>query len=81
MSHINATRLSGYDTISIFASSDDSFKCMKTLATNPEKVALVRFLIIEYVRDNIENRRVTTYLLKNLINMHSLFDFRGIAFQ
>jgi hypothetical protein len=66
-----------YDTISIFTSSDDSLKCMETLATNPEKAALVRSLIIEYARDmNIENRRVTTYLSKSLINMHSLSDFR-----
>ena len=66
-----------YDTISIFTSSNESLKCMETLATNPEKAALVHFLIIEYARDNyIENRRVTTYLSKSLINMHSLSDFR-----
>ena len=66
-----------YDTISVFTSSDKSLKCMETLATNPEKAALVHFLIIEYARDtNIENRRVTTYLSKSLINMHSLSDFR-----
>ena len=52
---------------------------METLATNPEKATLARFLIIEYPRDNhIENRRMTTYLRlsKSLINMHSLSDFR-----
>ena len=66
-----------YDTISICASSDDSLKCMETLATNSDKAALVRFLTIEYARDNIsENRRVTNYLSKSLINMHSLSDFR-----
>ena len=66
-----------YDTISIFTSRDDSLKCMETLATNPEKAAFVRFLTIEYARDNIvKNRRVTTYLLQSLLNMHSLSDFR-----
>ena len=66
-----------YDTLSIFAFSDDAFKCMETLATNPEKAALVHFLTVEYARNNIDkNRRVTTYLSKSLINMHSLSDFR-----
>ena len=66
-----------YDTISIYASSDDALKCMKTLTTNSEKTALVRSLTIEYARDNInKNQRVTTYLSKCLINMHSLSDFR-----
>ena len=65
-----------YDSILIFASSDDSVKCMKTLATNPEKAALVRFLTIEYGRDFDNNQRVTSYLLKSLINMHTLSDFR-----
>ena len=66
-----------YDTLTICASRNDSLKCMKTLATNPEKAALVRFLIIEYARHKIDkNRRVTTYLSKSLINMHSLSDFR-----
>ena len=51
---------------------------METLATNLEKAALVRFLTIEYVSDNKNNnsRRVTTYLSKSLINMHTLSDFR-----
>ena len=66
-----------YDTISVFTSSDNSLKCMETLATNPEKAALVCSLVIEYARDqNIENRKVTTYLLKSLRNMHTLSDFR-----
>ena len=68
-----------YDTIPIFTSSNESLKCMETLATNPEKAGLARFLIIEYARDNyIENRRMTTYLRlsKSIINMHSLSDFR-----
>ena len=66
-----------YDTISIFSGGKDSLKCMETLATNPKKAALVRFLIIEYARhDKVENRKVTTYLSKSLINMHSLSDFR-----
>jgi hypothetical protein len=66
-----------YDTLYIFTFSDDSLKCMETLATNPEKAALVRFLTIEYARDKIDkNRRVTTYLSKSLINMHYLSDFR-----
>jgi len=54
-------------------------KCMKTLATNSEKAALVRFLTIEYPYDHINRnceRRMTTYLLKSLINMRSLSDFR-----
>ena len=66
-----------YDTLSIFTSSDDSLKCMETLATNPEKAALVRFLTIKYDHDDInKNQRVTKYLFKSLINMHSLSDFR-----
>jgi hypothetical protein len=66
-----------YHTLSIFASSDGSLKCLETLATNSEKSALVCFLIIEYARNNIDkNRTVTTYLSKTLINMHSLSDFR-----
>ena len=66
-----------YDTISICAFRNDSFKCLETLANNLEKAAFVRFPTIEYADDNIDNnRRVTTYLLQSLINMHSLSDFR-----
>ena len=66
-----------YNTLFIFANSDDSLKCMETLATNSEKAALVRFLTIEYDRDNLrKNRRVTAYLSKSLISMRSLSDFR-----
>jgi hypothetical protein len=66
-----------YDTLYIYASSDDSMKCMETLARNSEKAGLVRFLTIEYASDNTKkNRRVTTYLSKSLINMHCLSDFR-----
>jgi len=66
-----------YDIIYISTYHDYSVKCMKTLAANPEKAALVHFLIIEYSRDSLENNRgVTTYLTKSLINMHSLSDFR-----
>ena len=66
-----------YHTLSIFAYSDDSLKCMETLATNSEKAALVHFLAVEYAReDTIKNQRVTSYLSKSLINMHTLSDFR-----
>ena len=65
-----------YNILSIFAYRDNSLKCIETLATNLEKAALVRSLIIEYTRDSTKNRTVTTYLLKCLINMHSLSDFR-----
>ena len=68
-----------YDTLSISASSDNSSKCMKTLATNPEKAALVRFLTVDFGNDNItknQTTRVITYLSKSLINMHSLSDLR-----
>ena len=66
-----------YDKLSIYTSSDDSSECMRTLATNSEKATLVRFLIIEFARGNVpNNQRVTTYLSKSLINMHSLSDFR-----
>jgi len=66
-----------YANLSIFASSDESLKCMETLATNPEKAALVCFLTVEYTRSEYDNnRKVTTYLSKSLINMHSLSDFR-----
>lgn len=33
-----------YDTLTIYASRDNSLSCMKTLATNLEKASLVRFL-------------------------------------
>ena len=66
-----------YDTLYICASSDDSLKCMETLAKNSEKAALVRFMTIKYVHDNTKkNRRVTSYLSKSLIYMHRLSDFR-----
>ena len=66
-----------YNTLSIFAYRDYSLKCMETLATNSEKAALVHFLTVEYTRDNIDkNQRVTSYLSKILIDMHSLSDFR-----
>ena len=65
-----------YNTLFVCALSDNSLKCMITLAENSEKAALVRFLIIEYDRDNVRNQRMTTYLSKSLVNMHSLSDFR-----
>ena len=69
-----------YHTLTIYGSSDDSLKCMETLATNPEKANLVRFLTIElgFSRNKIMDkyRRVMTYLSKSLINMHSLSDLR-----
>ena len=67
-----------YDTLIIY-SSDDSLKCLETLATNSEKALLVRFLVVEYDRwreNDITNEGVTTYLTKSLINMHSLSVFR-----
>ena len=66
-----------YDTLYIYTSDDNSLKCMETLATNSEKAGLVRFLTIEYARDNIhKNQRVMTYVSESLTNMHSLSDFR-----
>jgi hypothetical protein len=65
-----------YDTIYIDTTSNNSFKCLKTLAKNPEKAALVRFLTFEYYSTN-RNRRVTKYLFKSLVNMDSLSDFRA----
>ena len=66
-----------YDTLTIYASNDDSLKCMETLATNPEKALLVHFLTVEYAHEIFgTNQRVTTYLSKSLINMHTLSDFR-----
>ena len=66
-----------YHTISILTLNDDSLKCMETLATNPKKAALVHFLTIESTRNNIdENQEAMTYLLKSLVNMHSLSDLR-----
>ena len=66
-----------YDTIFISALSDNSLKCMEILATMPEKAGLVRYLTIEYARNNnVKNRSLTTYLSKSLVNMHSLSDFR-----
>ena len=76
-----------YDTLFIFSANDNSLKCMETLATNPEKAALVHLLTVKYItlhvhENNINinrNQRVTTYLSKSLINMHSLSDFRVIS--
>ena len=66
-----------YDTISISSYSDNSLKCMEILATSSEKAGLVRYLTIEYARNKITtNRRMTTYLSKSLVNMHSLSDLR-----
>jgi hypothetical protein len=66
-----------YHTISVLTRNDASLKCIETLARNPEKAALVRFLTMESARNNVEkNRRAMAYLLKALINMHSLSDFR-----
>ena len=66
-----------YNTLSIHASRSDSMKCMETLVTNSEKAALVHFLTIDYAQNNIsKNRRLTDYLSRSLINMHSLSDFR-----
>ena len=64
-----------YHTLHVHASSKDSLKCLETLATNSEKAALVRFLSIEFLHDDVyRNRRLSTYLAKSLINMHSLSD-------
>ena len=66
-----------YDTLYIYAHCDKFLKCMETLVIFSEKAALVRILTIEYACNNTKkNRRVTTYLSKSLINMHSLSDFR-----
>ena len=66
-----------YNTLYIYANSDNSLTCMETLAKNSEKAALVRFLTIEYANCHTKkNRRMTSYLSKSLINMHSLSDFR-----
>jgi hypothetical protein len=72
-----------YETLYINALNSDTsrndstgMKCMETLATNSEKAGLVRFLTIEYRCNTQERRTVTTYLLKSLISMHSLSDFR-----
>jgi hypothetical protein len=66
-----------YDGLYIIAHRDESLKCMKTLATNLKKAALVRFLTIEYVYDDLANNRsVMTYLSKSIINMHTLSDIR-----
>ena len=66
-----------YRTLFIHTRDDDSLKCLDTLATNSEKAGFVCFLTMECVRnENNENRRAMTYLLKALINMHSLSDFR-----
>lgn len=66
-----------YDTIYISAFSDNSLKCMEILATTSEKAGLVRYLTIEYARNNNNNNRIlTTHLSKSLVHMHSLSDFR-----
>ena len=65
-----------YDTIFIDATINTFLKCMKTLAKNPEKAAFVRSLVVEYACDTLCSRRATNYLLRGLINMDSLSDFR-----
>ena len=66
-----------YRTLSIRTRDDGSLKCLETLTTNSEKAGFVYFLTMECVRkENDENRRAMTYLLKALINMHSLSDLR-----
>ena len=70
-----------YDSLSIYDYSDysvNSLKCLETVATLSEKAALVRFLTIEHAHDIDINRlgRVTSYLSKNLTNMHTVSDFR-----
>ena len=66
-----------YDTLYIYCNSSESLKCVATLATNPEKAALVRSLTVEYKCYNTKkNRKVTTYLSKSLVNMHILSDLR-----
>ena len=67
-----------YETLYIYASShrNDSMRCIETLATNSEKAGLVRFLTIEYGNRDEDHQRVTNCLLKSLVNMHSLSDFR-----
>ena len=53
-----------------------SMRCLETLATNSEKAGFVRFLKVasECVID--DHLRAMDYLLKALVNMHSLSDFR-----
>ena len=69
-----------YDTLYIHPSKVDSLKCMETLANNSEKAGLVRFLTIiedlDYRHTNQKSKLVKAYLLKSLINMRSLSDFR-----
>lgn len=66
-----------YNTVYIYAvDCDDSLKSVATLATNSKKAALVRSLTVEYMYEKTKkNRRVTTYLSKSLVNMHTLSDF------
>jgi hypothetical protein len=66
-----------YRTLSIHTRNEDSLRCLETLATNSEKATLVRFLTVECGRfePNV-NQRSIPYLLKGLVNMHSLSDFR-----
>jgi hypothetical protein len=69
-----------YNTISVSIHRDSyqDLRCMETLATNSEKAALVRSLSFEYYSryHTMTIPRVSTYLLKSLINMHALSDLR-----
>ena len=64
--------------------SNPSFKCLETLATNPEKAGFVHFLTMECFRQkkrkkkgNDDHRReMIEFLLNALVNMHCLSDFR-----
>ena len=69
-----------YHTVSIFLGEDDALRCLETLLANSEKAALVRSLMMmECTRNNPDqNRRAMTLLVKVLINMHSLSEFRLI---
>ena len=71
-----------YDSIIIYAIKANSSKCVKSLTTNLEKAALVRSLMFKYVPYQINKKqRASTYLLKSLINMHSLYDLRVHSYR
>ena len=56
-----------------------SLKCLETLAANSEKAGFVRFLTVECHCGRIENDNywpAMNYLLRSLVDMHSLSDFR-----
>lgn len=65
-----------YHTLSILIPIDNSLRCLETLATNSEKAAYVRVLSVRHAKYDPNGKITRSFLLKGLINMHTLYDLR-----